>query len=104
MQGKFKQAALLALSLGIAAPANTVWAEQFLKIDGVAGESPRLPLARIPGDAFTPLQLRQFGQQGIHTTGDLVSADPQIVGRVLGTDPRRAQMMQRHLREAMSKR
>ena len=99
MAGKFRNAVLLGLSLGVSMPATTVWAETFLKIEGVAGESVSLPLERFPGGSFTPVQLRQFKGQGISLLGDLIEADPALVGRIMGVSPQQARMTQRHLRD-----
>ncbi len=55
----------------------------------------------IPGDTFTPTHLRAFADQGIVTAGDLVAADPELVGRILEIDPQRARQLQQELNEAM---
>lgn len=104
MKGKFSSAAMLALAIGVSAPAAPVWAEEFLKIEGVEGEGVRLPLERFPGGSFTSVQLRQFQGQGITTAEDLIRADPTLVGRIMELEPGQARMMQRHLRESMSSR
>ena len=101
MKGQFRNAVLLALSIGISAPAATVWAEAFLKIEGVEGEATSMQLSRFPGGSFSPMQLRNLQGHGIETAGDLISADPALVGRILGISPRQARMTQRHLSETM---
>lgn len=61
--------------------------------------TPDTGLREIPGDTFTPTHLRAFAGQGIVTAGDLVSADPALVGRILEIDTQRARRMQKELRE-----
>ncbi len=63
--------------------------------------TPDTALREFPGDAFTPTRLRTFAGQGIVTAGDLVSADPALVGRILELDPQLARRMQQELREKM---
>lgn len=63
--------------------------------------TPDTALREFPGDAFTPTRLRTFAGQGIVTAGDLVSADPALVGRILELDPKRARQMQEKLRQSM---
>lgn len=63
--------------------------------------TPDTGLREIPGDAFTPTHLRAFADQGIVTAGDLVAADPALVGRILEIDPQRARQLQQELNEAM---
>ena len=63
--------------------------------------TPDTGLREIPGDTFTPTHLRAFAGQGIVTAGDLVSADPALVGRILEIDPQPARRMQQELNEAM---
>lgn len=104
MKSRFSSAAMLALVLGVNAAAAPVWAEMFIKIDGVQGESHSLPIAQFPGNSFSRPQLRQFHGEGITTAADLIAADPALVGRIMGLNPRQARMMQRHLRESMSSR
>lgn len=104
MNSKFANVAMLALALGISAPATVVWAESFNKIEGIVGESAALPLSRLPGDAFTPMQLRNFEANRVQTLGDLMRADATLVGRILKIDARRARMVQNHIREATAKR
>lgn len=104
MRNQFSRAVALAVALGISGSASIVWAEEFLKIEGIDGESPRLELRAVPGDTFTPVQLKNFARHDITTTGDLVKADSRLVGRILEMEPRQARMMQKHLSEALSKR
>ena len=104
MKSRFSSAAMLALGLGVNAAAAEVWAEMFLKIEGVEGESRSLPITQFPGNSFTRMQLRQFHGEGITTAADLIGADPALVGRILELEPGQARMMQRHLRETMSRR
>ncbi|MFW5678179.1 MAG: hypothetical protein ACOCXK_00840 [Rhodosalinus sp.] len=104
MTGQFRNAVMLALSLGMSAPASVVWAEDFIKIDGVAGASIDLPIVKFPGDHFTPAQMRNFESSRIVTAGDLIAADPAVVGRILGVSARQARMTQRHLKEALGTR
>ncbi|MCM2563613.1 hypothetical protein M8756_15480 [Lutimaribacter sp. EGI FJ00015] len=63
--------------------------------------TPDTGLREIPGDTFTPMRLRQFKGQGIVTAGDLVSADPAMVGRILEIAPDRARQMQKKMRASM---
>lgn len=117
-----KKAYIVALAIGLGTPAGVASADDRMKIDSV---TPDLSLGRtpgnvmIPGDSFipgdtffpggaagpmSPALIRSFASQGITTAGDLVSADPRLVGRILEIDPREAQRIQRNLRGAMSKR
>lgn len=100
---QFRNAVLLALSIGFSAPAASVWAEEFIKLGQAKGVTIDLPLKQFPGDHFTPVQLRNFHSNRITTAGELIKADPKIVGRILGLDPRQAKMTQRHLRESLKK-
>ena len=101
MPGQFRNAVLLALSLGISATAAPVWAETFLKIDSILGETTGMALNRFPGETFTAMQLRSFRSQGIVTAGDLIAADPALVGRIMGVSPQQARMTQKQMRQVM---
>ena len=101
MQGKFQKVFMLGLALGMTAPLSTQATEAFLKIEGISGESTRTSLADLPPEYFSRAQLRTFQSQGITTMGDLISADPARVGRILKMTPEQARMMQRQMREAL---
>lgn len=86
------------LSVGAAPDALTAQDKKAIPGDAF---TPDTGLREIPGDAFTPTHLRDFAGQGIVTARDLVSADPELVGRILAIDPQRARRMQQELRENM---
>ena len=101
MPGKFKRVFMLGLALGMTAPASLVATEAFLKIEGVERESTRTSLSNLPGDYFSDRQVSQFRETGIITTGELISADPAVVARILRMSPEQARMLQRQMREAL---
>lgn len=86
--------------LAVGASPETLTAQEKKAIPGDAF-TPDTGLREIPGDTFTPKRLRDFAGQGIDTARDLVSADPELVGRILEIDPDRARQMQRKLRQSM---
>ncbi|MGC9457583.1 MAG: hypothetical protein ACP5DC_08640 [Halothiobacillaceae bacterium] len=102
----------LALVVSISLPAGSLLAQDRKTFPGdafIPGDtfipsdkfSARTELRAFPGDAFSPQHLRQFKGQGIVTAGDLVSADPKLVGRILKIDPKQARDMQQKLRSNM---
>jgi hypothetical protein len=96
----------LAIVVSMTVPTGSLMAQDKKAIPGdtfFPGDalSPRIELHAFPGDTFSPRQLRQFKGQGIVTAGDLVSADPMLVGRILDLDPKQARNMQQKLRANM---
>lgn len=52
-------------------------------------------------DTFTRQHVGQLDRSGIETLGDLISGDPEVIGRIFGTSPREAQRFQDVLRETV---
>lgn len=101
MREKITHATLFALTLGVATPALMAGEEIAFDLDGIAGEATSLPLRSFPVGVFSGLQHLQFQQQGIVTAADLIDADPELIGRIMGMDPREIAQVQQHLSEVM---
>jgi|GEM_PF-6175830 len=58
-------------------------------------------LDQIPGDTWSSRQLQALEEREVTTVGDFIQADPQLVGRIMGLNPREVQRLQGEMRNRL---